>query len=123
MTTKTRVPFGQYIRQLRTAKGLTLREFARQLEVSPTYISQIEQGNFGPPAEERVVDMAQILGLQADELLALAGRVADALPEIIRQEPRAMATSLRTAKGLSAAEINRLVQQAEKIKERRKEPS
>lgn len=121
MTLRTHIPFGPYIRQLRTAKGLTLREFARQLEVSPTYISQIEQGNFGPPAEERVVVMAQILGQQPDELLALAGRVADDLPEIIRQEPRAMASFLRTAKGLSSEEIDRLVKQAEKIKQRKQE--
>ena len=50
MGRKKKVHFGQYIRELRTDKGITLREFARQLDVSPTYISQIEQGNFGPPA-------------------------------------------------------------------------
>jgi len=121
MGRKKHVHFGRYIRQLRTAKGITLREFARQLDVSPTYISQIEQGNFGPPAEERIVRMAQILGEHVDELLALAGRVADDLPEIIRQQPRAMATFLRMAKGLTADEINRLAKQAEKIKERKKD--
>ena len=65
--------------------------------------------------------MAQILGEHVDELLALAGRVADDLPAIIRQQPKAMATFLRTAKGLSAADINRLAKQAEKIKDRKKE--
>ena len=115
-----KVRFGQYIRELRTAKGITLREFARQLEVSPTYVSQIEQDKFSPPAEERIVRMAQILGVDVDELLALAGRVAEDLPEIIRRHPRELATFLRTAKGLSADEINRLAKQAEKIKERRK---
>lgn len=120
MARSRKVSFGQYVRQLRTAKGITLREFARRLDVSPTYISQIEQGNFSPPAEERVVHMAQILGEDADELLALAGRVADDLPEIIREQPRALATFLRTAKGLSADDINRLAKQAEKIKQQRK---
>ena len=67
MGRKKKVHFGQYIRELRTGKGITLREFARQLDVSPTYISQIEQGNFGPPAEERIVRMAQILGEHVDE--------------------------------------------------------
>ena len=108
--------FGQYIRQLRIAKGMTLREFARQLSVSPTYVSQIEQDKFSPPAEERVVRMAQLLGQDEDELLALAGRVAEDLPKIIRRHPRELATFLRTAKGLSADEINRLAKQAEKIK-------
>ena len=120
MARRRKVYFGQYVRQLRTAKGITLREFARRLDVSPTYISQIEQGNFSPPAEERVVHMAQILGEDADELLALAGRVADDLPEIIREQPRALATVLRTAKGLSADDINRLAKHAETIKQQRK---
>jgi transcriptional regulator with XRE-family HTH domain len=112
--------FGQYIRQLRTAKEITLREFARQLGVSPTYISQIEQDKFSPPAEERVVRMAQILGEDVDELLALAGRVAEDLPEIIRRHPRELATFLRSARGLSAEDINRLAKQAEKIKKKGK---
>ena len=98
---------------------MTLRELARQLDVSPTYVSQIEQGNFAPPAEERVVRMAQILGLHPDELLARVGRVADDLAPIIRQQPRAMANFLRTAKGLSAGDIQQLVKQAEKLKQRK----
>jgi len=121
MGRKKKVHFGQYIRELRTGKGITLREFARQLDVSPTYISQIEQGNFGPPAEERIVRMAQILGEHVDELLALAGRVADDSPAIIRQQPKAMATFPRIAKGVSAADNYRLVKQAEKIKDRKNE--
>lgn len=120
MGRKKTVGFGKYIRKLRTAKGITLREFARQLGVSPTYISQIEQGNFAPPAEERVVDMARILGEDVDELLALAGRVADDLPKIIREQPKALAMFLRTAKGLSADEIDRLAKQAKRIKGRKK---
>jgi DNA-binding XRE family transcriptional regulator len=115
--------FGQYIRGLRVAQGITLRDFARQLDVSPTYISQIEQGHFAPPAEERVVLMAQILGEDVDELLARAGRVADDLPHIIRQQPRAIAHFLRTAKGLSAEDIERLVTQAEQLKQQQKDPS
>jgi DNA-binding XRE family transcriptional regulator len=111
-----RVGFGRYIRQLRTAKGITLRDFARRLDVSPTYVSQIEQDRFDPPAEERIIGMARILDLDADELLARAGRVADDLPKIIRQHPREMAVFLRTAKGLSAEEIEGLAKEAERLK-------
>lgn len=114
--------FGQYVRRQRMDKGITLRSFAKQLGVSPTYISQIEQGNFSPPAEERVVGMAQLLGEDVDELLALAGRVADDLPAIIRDQPRALAAFLRTAKGLSAKEINRLAEQAQVAQARKRQP-
>jgi transcriptional regulator with XRE-family HTH domain len=107
--------FGRHIRCLRTAHRLTLRELARRLEVSPTYLSQIEQENFPPPAENKIVRLAEILGQDVDELLGLAGRVADDLPKIIRQHPRAMATFLRTAQGLSAQQINELAKQAESL--------
>ena len=50
MARKKKVQFGPYIRDLRMDTGITLREFARQLGVSPTYISKVEQGKFAPPA-------------------------------------------------------------------------
>lgn len=113
--------FGERIRALRLAKGMTLREFARLLEVSPTYVSQIEQDKYAPPAEERVLRMAEILDQDADELLALAGRVADDLPEIIRRHPRELATFLRTVRDLPAAEIRKLTEQAQKRKSQRRQ--
>lgn len=119
MRRKKKVRFGPHIRELRLAKGVTLREFARLLEVTPTYISQIEQEKFNPPAEDRIVRMAELLGVDADELLGLAGRVADDLPEIIREHPREMATFLRTASGLSAAEISKLAKQAQRLKQQK----
>ncbi len=111
--------FGQRIRQLRMTQQITLREFARRLDVSPTYISQIEQGNFKPPAEHVVVEMARILRLDADELLALAGRVADDLAPIIRDKPRALAAFLRSAKQLTSEEIFKFQQQAKSITDER----
>jgi HTH-type transcriptional regulator, competence development regulator len=43
--------------------------------------------------------IAEILDRDSDELLALAGRVASDLTDIIRQRPREMADFLRAAKG------------------------
>jgi len=111
--------FGGRIRRLRMDHGITLRDFARRLGVSPTYISQIEQGNFKPPAESVVVSMARILGQDSDELLALAGRVADDLDDIIRGQPKELATFLRKAKGLNAEDIALFSQQAERIHQER----
>ena len=37
--------FGQHLREKRVAKGFSLRKFATLVEVSPTYISQVEQDN------------------------------------------------------------------------------
>lgn len=55
--------------------------------VSPTYLSKIERGEFRPPAEDRVRAIAGIIGQDPDELLALAGRVASDVIEIIKRNP------------------------------------
>src|SRR5215470_10766062 len=110
--------FGALVRQEREAKEIGLREMAKKIGVSPTYLSKIERGDFDPPAEDKVKKIAEIVGRDPDELLALAGRVASDLTDIIRQRPREMADFLRTAKGLTADDIARLAQQAHKAKEK-----
>ena len=107
--------FGERIRQLRVDRELTLREFARLLDLSPTYISQVEQCKFSPPTEERVRQMAVLLQQDCDELLALAGHVSGDLPEIIRTQPREMASFLRAAHGLSADDLRKLERQAKRL--------
>src|SRR5215471_3735168 len=107
-----RESFGALVRREREAKQIGLREMAKKIGVSPTYLSKIERGDFAPPAEDRVRKIAVIIGRDADELLALAGRVASDLTEIIRQRPREMADFLRAAKELPAGDIARLVRQA-----------
>jgi transcriptional regulator with XRE-family HTH domain len=116
--TSGRKSFGALVRREREAKEIGLREMAKKIGVSPTYLSKIERGDFDPPAEDKVRKIAEILGLDPDELLALAGRVASDLTDIIRQRPREMADFLRAAKGLTAEDIARLARQAQKAKEK-----
>jgi HTH-type transcriptional regulator, competence development regulator len=110
--------FGALVRREREAKEIGLREMARKIGVSPTYLSKIERGDFDPPAEEKVRKIAEIIGCDPDELLALAGRVASDLTDIIRQRPREMADLLRAAKGRSADDIARFLRHAQKAKEK-----
>jgi transcriptional regulator with XRE-family HTH domain len=110
--------FGALVRREREVKEIGLREMAKMIGVSPTYLSKIERGDFDPPAEDKVRKIAAIIGRDADELLALAGRVASDLTDIIRQRPREMADFLRAAKGLSAEDIARFARQAEKAKDK-----
>ncbi len=76
--------------------------------MSPTYLSKVERDEFKPPTEEKVRAIAEALGQDPDELLALAGRVSSDLADIIQRHPREMATFLRAANGLSAEEARRL---------------
>ena len=109
-----RMMFGRLVRRERMVRGIGLREMAKKVEVSPTYLSQIERGEFKPPTEDKVRKIAEIIGHDPDELLALAGRVASDLTEIIRRRPREMADFLRAAKGLTADDIARFALQAQK---------
>jgi HTH-type transcriptional regulator, competence development regulator len=113
-----RKSFGALVRREREAKEIGLREMAKNIGISPTYLSKIERGDFDPPAEDKVRKIAEIIGRDPDELLALAGRVASDLTDIIRQRPRELADFLRTAKGLSAEDIARLARQAQRAKEK-----
>jgi plasmid maintenance system antidote protein VapI len=113
-----RVKFGAFIRREREAKEIGLREMAKKIGVSPTYLSKVERDEFPPPAEDKVRKIAGILGLDADELLAQAGRVASDLTDIIRERPREMADFLRAARGLTAEDMVRLARQAQKAKEK-----
>src|SRR6476469_7992306 len=110
--------FGALVRRERQAKEIGLREMAKNIGISPTYLSKIERGDFDPPAEDKVRKIAEIIGRDPDELLALAGRVASDLTDIIRQRPRELADFLRTAKRLSAEDIARLARQAQRAKEK-----
>jgi HTH-type transcriptional regulator, competence development regulator len=113
-----REKFGAFIRREREAKEIGLREMAKKIGVSPTYLSKVERDEFPPPAEDKVRSIAAIIGQDTDELLALAGRVASDLTEIIRKQPREMADFLRAAKGLTAEDMARFARQAQKAKDK-----
>ena len=113
--------FGQTLRALRMDKDVTLRDMARRLDVTPTYLSQVEQDKFNPPTEDRIKQMGEVLRLpqeQMDELVAMAGRVSTDLREAVTEHPREMATFLRTARGLTAEDICDLTEQAQKLRDK-----
>jgi len=115
--------FGKRIKELREAKkrddpAFSLRRFGQAVDLSPTFLSKLENGEMSPPKAEKIEKMAELLGVDADELLALAGKVSPDLPKIIQKTPVAMAEFLRTAheEGLSEKEIQKLTEQIRKRK-------
>jgi transcriptional regulator with XRE-family HTH domain len=46
--------FGALVRREREAKEIGLREMAKMIGVSPTYLSKVERDEFPPPAEDKV---------------------------------------------------------------------
>lgn len=109
--------FGQYIRRRRMGKQFTLREFARQVGVSPTYMSHVEQDMADPPTAERVRRMAELLDENPDELIAMAGRMPEDLPEIIQRRATEMPELLREASGLTPDQLQKVRDQIRILKE------
>jgi len=111
--------FGQMLRTKRLEKGFSLRKFAGLVGISPTYLSQVEQGKIEkPPTAERVKKMAELLGENSDEWIGLAGRIPEDLSEIIQQQPTELPELLREANGLSAEQLRQLREHLRKIKEK-----
>ena len=111
--------FGAFIRQKRQARKLGLREMAKMIGISPTYLSKCERDEFNPPAEDKVRQIATIFGCDADDLLARANRVSTDITDIIKHHPVELTALLRTAKGMNAENItgltNQLVRDAQKM--------
>jgi transcriptional regulator with XRE-family HTH domain len=116
--TRRRETFGEKLRRLRIAKGYTLRKFAELVGVSPTYLSQVEQGNADPPTAERVGKMAELLGENADEMITLAGRLPEDLPDIIKSQPAEIPELLREASGLTPEQLREVTENIRRIKEK-----
>jgi transcriptional regulator with XRE-family HTH domain len=115
MGSKPQKRFGDELREKRMAKGYSLRKFAQLVDVSPTYLSQVEQNNVAPPTADRVKRMAELLGENVDEWTSLAGRLTEDLPGII-QESAEVPDLLRAVRGLTAEQLRKLREDAERMK-------
>ena len=107
------------VRREREAKGIGLRKMAKMIGVSPTYVSKVERDQFPPPAEDKVKAIANILDLDPDELLALAGKVSSDLTQIIREHPRPLANLIRGTQGMSDQDMTAMKAIVEKMKDRK----
>ena len=100
--------FGKVLREKRMAADISLRQFAEQLGVSATYLSQVEQCNTPPPTAERIQHMAQLLNMDADPLLALAGRIPEEISEAIRLHPTEIPRLIRVVSKWESSAIANL---------------
>ena len=66
--------FGARVRSGRRAQKLTQRQVAEGIPMSPGNLSRLENGEHGPPPDEVIAKLAQLLDLDPIELFRLAGR-------------------------------------------------
>lgn len=55
--------FGRYLRTVRQAKGISIRHLAKEVNKTPTYLSDIENGHNKPPEKELLEIIIQKLNL------------------------------------------------------------
>lgn len=72
-----------------------LRKLAESIGISATYLSKIERNELAPPAEERIIDLARALDLEADNLLTLARRLPPDVRTYIEDHPDEVTALIR----------------------------
>lgn len=104
--------FGDFLKQKRLGKEITLRRFAKMLDVSPVYLCDVEKGRKPAPSDERLKQITRHLSLDKREIeemydLAALSRsrpaVSNDLPEYI-MENEIVRVALRTAKDVDATD-------------------
>jgi transcriptional regulator with XRE-family HTH domain len=60
-------PFGEKLRELRRRRGVTLKQMAGALELSPAYLSALEHGHRGRPTPALIVQICEYFHLIWDD--------------------------------------------------------
>ena len=108
--------FGKLIRETRLRaqagdRAYSLRKTAERIGIQPSYLSKIERGELPPPGEEVICKLAADLGLDADVLLAMAGKVSSELQEVIRNRPELFGALIRELKSVPDNAVLKLVRE------------
>ena len=105
--------FGQRIKELRSAKGLTQRDLGTMVDVEFSYISKIENSklDFGEyPSEALIHRLAESLDADEFELLVLAEKIPPEVRDRFFERPEAF----RKLAGMSDRAIDRLMKPTER---------
>lgn len=85
-------PMGTRIRQARAAQGMTLRELARRIGVSPSFVSQLERNKVNASVGT-LYNLVNALGMSMDELMTTTadGAADDTVTDPAADRPAATA--------------------------------
>lgn len=113
---------GSYLRnareQLRASGGdYSLRRVAARVGVGAAYLSQVERDAGSPPTEATLKVLAADLKLDANVLLAMAGKVSAELQAVIVKRPQLFAQVLAACRDLPDHAILRLVREVREVRD------
>ena len=83
---------GQYLRALREAKGLSLRQVEGKSGISNAFVSQMESGKVKQPSPIMLYKLAGLYGVPYESLMELAGYPS---PSALATEPRSASAVFR----------------------------
>jgi transcriptional regulator with XRE-family HTH domain len=103
---------GAYMRRRRDELDVSLREFAKRLDCSTAFISDIELGRRNP-SEKVLADIARVLGVKLEGLQAMDVRAPiEDIKRLTQSDPRyALAFRTMIDKKVSAEELLQLANQ------------
>jgi transcriptional regulator with XRE-family HTH domain len=58
--------FGTFLKDMRNEKGISLRELAKRVNISHSYLSNLENGKKPPPGNKLLIDIANALSLNKE---------------------------------------------------------
>ena len=105
--------FGEYLKQKRLDKEITLRGFAKLVDISPVYLCDLEKGRKAAPSMEVMQKMVSKLALNKEEserfydLAALEQTAKNPIPKDLNaflKDNDVIVSALRTAKDLDATD-------------------
>ncbi|MFV8754863.1 helix-turn-helix domain-containing protein [Nannocystaceae bacterium ST9] len=101
--------FGATLRLLRMEAGISLRDLAGRIGVSGAYLSRVENGHDGSPTPDRLIAIADALGLPRAVLVELARQAGPAVDGYLQRTPEAGSLFLDIARrGLQGPQIARI---------------
>ena len=101
--------FGATLRLLRVEAGISLRELASRIGVSGAYLSRVENGHDPAPTPDRLIAIADALGLPRAVLVELARQAGPAVDSYLQRTPEAGALFLDIARrGLQGPQLARI---------------
>lgn len=106
---------GDRVRAARVAAGWSLRDLAKRLNKTPSYLSDIENDR-RVPSEDTLQDLSHTLELDFDELMAAAGRFGEDTDRYMRRQPTAGVLMRRLSQqNLDQEALEQLLKQAERL--------
>ncbi|MCA0151135.1 helix-turn-helix domain-containing protein [Rossellomorea vietnamensis] len=99
--------FGNLLKSLRKEHKITQRRLAELIGIDFTYISEIENGFMEPPAEDKIIKMAELFKEDPDTMLLAAKKVRSIYRKTIT-ENKNVPMFLRSADKLTQKQWERI---------------